>query len=299
MPDEADSWVETLGVTWFQTAEDGASAGSAVASDDGGGLDSAVESATDAAASSIAGFVASDSGGTSDVESDADSATGGGFSNDIEDSDFQAAGQFAPADIVADPDTSGDSTLIVDPPIGVLQLRSSSQVDPVERVFNVVVDSSAKDALLFGASVTGTSIGTVKISQPTGTTTLKDVQITSINSSGGTIAMTLESPPPKKKRPGAPSSPVLIIPPPIGTLPLLSFLQADKAGRTFDVTIPITTATPLLIASSASGKSLGTVQISTPDILVILRDAQISSINTNVSAVQVRLESASPAEISQ
>jgi hypothetical protein len=296
MPDKADSWVETLGVKWFKSAEDAAPTGTSdEASSSNDALDSEVESAADAAANSVADSAGSDSSVASAVESAADSATTGS-SDEVEDSDFQAPGQLAPADIVGDSD---GSTLIVDPPIGVLQLRSASQVDSAGTVFDATVDSSAKDGLLLAALATGTSIGTVKISQPTGTTTLKNVLIMSLNSSGGTVDMRLQSSPPKKKRPGAPSSPILVIAAPIGSQPLLAFSPDDKAGRQFDVTIPITPSAALLLAAAASGQSLGTVQISTPDILNTLRDTQIASLNGGTSTIQMRLESSSPAEISE
>jgi hypothetical protein len=87
------------------------------------------------------------------------------------------------------------STLVMDPPIGALPMLSSSTGDSSGRVFTVVVASSAKDTLLFAASVSGKSVGTVKISLPAVVITLKDVLITSINVSGpgANILMTLES----------------------------------------------------------------------------------------------------------
>jgi hypothetical protein len=298
MADEADSWVETLGVTWFKTTEDAASS---AASGDGGNNESIVDSVQSAAEGAVTSLTesASDAGIGSALEAAADAVTGDS-DGDVEDPNVLAGEQLAPPNIVADSDTDG-STLIVDPPIGVLQLRSSSQADATGRVFNVTVVSSAKDVLLFGASVTGTSIGTVKISQPGGTTTLQNVQVVSIASVRGELNMTLESVPPKKKRAGAPSRPVLIVAAPIGTLDVLSFSPVDKARRVFDVTVPNTPQVALLLVAASTGKSLGTVQISTPDILITLRDVQISSIRIggDDSTAQMRLDSSSPAEISE
>jgi len=83
----------------------------------------------------------------------------------------------------------GGLTVEMEPPIGMLQLISVSRKGAV---YEVTVASSSKDWLLFQAVASGDSVGTVKISQPSGTVTLKDVEITSIQSSTKGIQMRLE-----------------------------------------------------------------------------------------------------------
>src|SRR4051794_6252929 len=141
MPDEPDLWVEGLGVT-FNSADEDFSAPETARVTTGSAPGSSLDSAAGEDAAEI----------SAPDESD--------------------AGQVVPADIVGGPGDSDGSTLIIDAPIGVLQLLSSTQADAAGQKFNVTVASSAKDPLLFGASVAGTSVGTVKISQPAGTTTL-------------------------------------------------------------------------------------------------------------------------------
>ena len=150
--------METLGVTWFKSSDDDSSAADVAGVTSGNAPDSAPGPATE-------------------VLDDEQTAQ-----TDI------SGGQGAP----------GSSTLIMDDPIGALELISSSQVDSAGRVFSVTVASSAKDGLLFAASVSGNSVGTVKISQPGGVTTLQNVLITGMNTTGpgSNISMTLESPRP-------------------------------------------------------------------------------------------------------
>ena len=258
MPEEQDAWLETLGVRFESSDEDSSAADVA-----GVTSDNASDSAPDAAA---------------DV---ADDATG-------------VAGQIARADIVGAP---GGSTLVVDDPIGVLPLISASPAGSAGRAFNVVVASTAKDGLLVAASVSGTLIGTVKISQPGGVTTLQNVQITALSASGAgsNITMTLESIPPRKSGPAT-----LIMDDPIGELPLISASPASSGGREFNVVVASSAKDPLIFAASTFGKSVGTVKISLPGVVFTLRNVLITSLNISGAGapIAMTLNSSSPAEVS-
>ena len=130
MPDETDSWLEALGVT-FKSFDD------------------------DSSASDVADATSGDA---------PESAPG--FAAEVSDAE-----QTVETDITGGPGAPGNSTLVMDDPIGVLQLISSSQNDSSGLKFSVIVVGSEKDALLIAASVSGQSVGTVKISQPSGTIT--------------------------------------------------------------------------------------------------------------------------------
>ena len=253
--------METLGVTWFKSSDD------------------------DSSAADVAGVT---SGNAPDFAPAPDTEV-------LDDE------QTAQTDITGGQDAPGSSTLVMDDPIGVLQLISSSQIDSAGRVFSVTVASSAKDGLLFAASVSGNSVGTVKISQPGGVTTLQNVLITGMNTTapGSNITMTLESIPPKRRR-GGPASSTLVMDDPIGVLQLISSSQVDSAGRVFNVAVTSSAKDALLFAASVSGSSVGTVKISQPGGVTTLRNVLITGMNTTGpgSNIFMTLESPRPAEIS-
>ena len=197
------------------------------------------------------------------------------------------------ADITGGP---GDSTLTMDQPIGVLQLISSS---PSGSAFNVVVASSAKDPLLFAAfaaSGAGASVGTAKISQPGGSTTIQNVTITALSTGpGSNVAMTLQSGSPKRTGP-----PTLTMDAPIGALPVISFAPADASRTQFDVTVASSAKDSLLLLASATGRSVGTVKLSQAGFTFTLRNTLIPAITFGApgSNLRMTLQSASPAEFS-
>src|SRR3954463_7931687 len=137
MPDEPDSWLETLGVTGLNSDTSA-----------GDFADESSDSASDSAAAGV---------------SDTDEA--------IE------------TDITGGPGDSDGSTLVMDDPIGVLQLLSS-QGDSSGLIFNVTVASSTKDPLLLIASATGQTFATAKISQGGSVTILQNASITALSKSG-------------------------------------------------------------------------------------------------------------------
>jgi hypothetical protein len=92
----------------------------------------------------------------------------------------------------------GRGKVIFESPIGELDMLSISRADKEGRVFALTIPDSDIAPLLFKAAEDGTPLGTVTISIGGMEITLQDVQISSIQMSGSTVQMKLDSSKPAK-----------------------------------------------------------------------------------------------------
>ena len=172
----------------------------------------------------------------------------------------------------------GTQTLTMAEPIGVLELISFAPSGSSGREFQVIIVASAKDALLFGAVASGADVGTVKVSQSSGNTTLSNVIITSFSRSGAGASntLTLESRPPRKQ-PSRPARSTITMANPIGVLRLISATSDDSRRQRFQVKVASSAKDALLFGAVASGQSVGTVKIAQTSGTTTLLDVQITS----------------------
>lgn len=303
MSDESDSWLKVLGITFEPFVEDQPAAQPQAMPDEpvGPALLQPEDEPADSVTTTTESAGADDSVATKALNLDVSALVAVAL---------EALGGDADPDGPQPLDSTGKETLVMDPPIGVLQLIFAAAADAAGRIFNVEVVSSSKDVLLFAKVASGESVRSVKIIQARGTTTLTDVVINSFTNSGsgGGVTMQLQSLPPKKqpdkpKTPGQsarPSTPTLVMGDPIGSLPLLSD-QATSGGRVFNVVVTASAGQAArIVAAASTGQVFATVTIFQRGITVTLRKVIISaaSFSGTGNDINMTLDAEEPAEIS-